>query len=220
MHFQLLNRTAALLASALLTSMFPGCASRAPRPLVVTPSPVISLEEEKVRELTTIWRDDLADYLKRGEEDWPTRLSRLRDIQTRRGLRPGRIYFSTLAAGGDPDSADAWDVNGLLLGRQTLGGRHWYLFIVGVVRREGFRPVEIRDIRLEAFATGGSDPLWREGEANPQSLDRYWETYSHNIPIRFPADDDSYRVEVVGYQVRVRELRSGAEWTLLLTDGS
>jgi hypothetical protein len=223
MSFQFITRTApvlALLASTLLASLFLGCASRAPHSPVVAPSTAISLEESWVRELTEIWRDDLTAYLKRGGEDWPTRLSRLRDVQTRRGLRPGRICFSTLAAGGDPDSADSWDVDGLLLGRQTLGGRHWYLFIVGVVRREGFRPVEIRDLRLAAFATSGSDPLWRQGEADPQSLERYKETYRENIPIRFPADDDSYRIEVAGYQVTVRELRSGAEWTLLLTDRS
>lgn len=220
MRIRFTNRTGlilTLLASTLLACLFLGCASRGPRSPVTAISPSISLEESKVRELTTFWRDDLADYLKRTEEDWPTRLSRLRDFQTRRGLRPGRIDFSTLAAGGDPDSADSWDVNGLLLGRQTLGGRHWYLFIVGVVQRESFRPVEIRDLRLMAFATGGSDPLWSQGEANPQSLDRYWETYRQNIPVRFPADDDSYRVEIDGDRVTVRELRSGAEWMLSLT---
>ncbi len=215
-HF--ITRTATVLASTLLASMFLGCASRGPRPQVAVVSPATNVEASKARELTTIWRDDLTAYLKRGGEDWPTRLSRLRDVQTRRGLRPGRIYFSTLAAGGDPDSADSWDVSGLLLGRQMVGGRDWYLFIVGVVQRESFRPIEVRDLRLMAFATGGSDPLWRQGEANPESLNRYWETFRQNIPVRFPADDDGYRVEVVGNRVTVRELRSGAEWTLLLTD--
>jgi hypothetical protein len=170
------------------------------------------------QELTAIWQEDLAAYLKREELDWPTRLSQLRDMQTRQGLRPGRIQFTTLAAGGDPDRADAWDVTGLLLGRQVIGERDWYVFIVGIVEREDFRPVEIHDIRLMAFTAGGDEPIWREGAPNAESLRGYKEAHKLNIPIRFPADDDGYELEVDENRVTVREVDSGGEWTLLLAE--
>lgn len=206
-----------ILLPLLFATVFTGCGTRAPRTPVAATATSISLEEQKARELITIWRDDLTDYLDEEEGDWPTRLSQLRDIQIRRGLRPGRICFATLAAGGDPDRAAAWDVNGLLLGQEVIGGRPWYLFIVGIVQREDFRPIEVRDIRLVAFATGDEDPLWRQGAANPQSLKWYKNVYWENLPIRFPADDDNFGVVVTRSQVTVRELHSGAEWTIALT---
>lgn len=208
---------ARILVPVVLAFLLHGCASRGPRSPVASVSTEMSVEEQKVREFTTIWQDDLVEYLNREELDWPTRLSQLRDIRSRRGLRPGRICFASLAAGGDTDRADAFDVVGLLLGRQSVEGHQWYLFIVGVVEREDFRPVEIRDVRLIALESGGGDPLWLQGEADAQSLARYKETYKYNIPIRFPADDDSYEVHVVGDRVTVRELRSEAEWTLTLS---
>lgn len=207
---------ARMLVPFVLAFLLPGCATRGPRSPVATVSSEISMEEQMAREYTAIWRDDLAKFLEREELDWATRLSQLRDMQSRNGLRPGRISFTTLAAGGDPDSADAFDVVGLLLGRQSVGRDQWFLFVVGVVERDDFRPVEIRDVRLIAFESGGSDPLWVEGEADARSLELYKETYKYNIPIRFPDDDDSYQVDLVGDRVTVRELRSGAEWTLLL----
>lgn len=206
-----------ILLPILLATVFTGCGTRAPRTPVAATATSTIVEEQKARELITIWRDDLTEYLNGEGGDWPTRLSQLRDIQTRRGLRPGRICFATLAAGGDPDRADAWDVTGLLLGQEVVEGRRWYLFIVGIVQREDFRPVEVRDIRLAAFATGDEDPLWRQGAANPQSLKRYKDVYWENLPIRFPADDDNFGVTVTGSQVTVRELHSGAEWKIALT---
>ena len=203
----------------LLASMLVGCASRAPQSPDATAPTTAGLEERKALELIGIWRGDLAAYLQRGQGEWSTRLSQLRDLRTRRGPRPGRIVFASLAAGGDIRRADAWDVTGLLLGRQTLGGRHWYLFIVGIVERKRYRPVTIRDMRLVALSSGGALPDWRLGAAYGESLERYRHAYTHQRPVRFPAADDGYRIETAGYQVSVRERRSGAEWTLLLTAG-
>jgi hypothetical protein len=180
---------------------------------------VAGLEERQALDLVTVWRGDLIAYFQRGDGQWSTRLSQLRDLRTRRGPRPGRITFASLAADSNIRRADAWDVTGLLLGRQTLGGRHWYLFIVGIVQRESYRPVAIRDMRLVAFSTGGALPDWRLGAADPRSLAQYRDAYTHQKPVRFPADDDSYGVETAGDQVKVREVRSGAEWTLPLTAG-
>lgn len=212
MHSQFAIRKTLVLVA--VVSLLAGCASRGPRAPVSVTSTEVSLEEQKARELTSIWQGDLITYLERDEGDWPTRLSQLRDIQSRRGLRPGRICFSTLAAGGDPDSGDAMDVIGLLQGQQVFDGRNWFLFIVGIVQREDFRPVEVRDIRLMAFAADGNEPLWRSGEPNADALSRYKEAYKTNIPVRFPADDDSYQYRTEGEQVIVRELRSGGEWTI------
>lgn len=211
-----LHQLRTVLFMVLLASMFAACTSRTPRPPGATAPPAASLEERKALELIASWRGRLTAYLKRGGGDWSTGLSQLRDTRTRQGLRPGRITFSTLAAGGNIHSADGWDVNGLLLGREVFGGRDWNLFIVGIVKREGYRPVNIGDIRLVAFETGGNGPVWRVGAAETRSLDLYKKAYARDMPVRFPANADDYEIEVAGYQVRVREPRSGAEWTLSL----
>lgn len=169
---------------------------------------------DEIEKSLAFWSNSLVDYLNQPGESWSSRLSGLRALRGRQVLRPERIVFSALAQGGDIRDPDTWDVRGLFLGRKTLGYRHWYVFIVGVVEREDYRPMAIRDVRLMALTKAYPRGLWAQGAPDAESLHGYRRAYQNQSPVRFPADDDRFQIDLVENQVRVLETASGAEWTL------
>ncbi len=198
-----------------LLAVITACSSQAPQFDDAASLELIDpVTAEEIEQSLSVWRNSLVDYLKQPGESWSSRLAGLRDLRGTHVLRPERITFSALAQGNDIRDPDTWDIQGLFLGRKTLGYQHWYVFIVGVIEREDYRPVAIRDIRLMALTRSYPRGSWAQGAADAESLDRYGRAYRHQSPVHFPADDDRYQVDLVEERVRVRENGSGAEWTL------
>ena len=67
-----------------------------------------------------------------------------------------------------------------------------YLFIVGIVQREGYRPLALVDIRLVALSLQGGNVQWTVGDGDAQALQRYRARLDASAPLRFPADADRF----------------------------
>ena len=63
-------------------------------------------------------------------------------------------------------SRDGWDVEGVLIGKQTSGMQNWYVFLVGIVARSGYRPSWIQDMRLVAFSAHDGKLAWEMSQAD------------------------------------------------------
>jgi hypothetical protein len=137
-------------------------------------------------------------------------------LRSRDLVRPARITFDVLDVESYVPGRDGWDIQGVLVGKQTSGVHNWYVFLVGVVLRSGYRPTSIADIRLVALSVQGARLDWRTSPTDPQAVQRYLDAFRTSVPIRFPGDTDRFSLKAAGDHVSVQELRSRAEWSLRL----
>ena len=198
----------------LLLCVLAGCAVRAPRTDVVEPQ--ADLSEVTVKRLISAWEQELTRYINREGGGDPAALSRTQALHSRDVPRPARITFGVLDVEPNVPGRDGWDVQGLLLGKQTSDTRNWYVFVVGIVPRDGYRPSSIRDIRLVAFSPLGKKLIWQMSPPDPQAARRYRDASPGSATVRFPADADRFSLHAIGDRVWVQEAESGASWALLL----
>jgi hypothetical protein len=203
---------AASIACLLLGALLGGCAVRAPHPDEMEIHS--SLPERTVKRLISVWEQRLGRYVSREGGGDPAVLAQTRVLHSRDVLRPARITFDVLDADTQVPSRDGWDLEGVLIGRQTSEAHNWYVFLVGIVARSGYRPLSIEDIRLVGFSTQGGHDSWTMSTADHNAVRRYWETFRASPAIRFPGQTDEFVMDVEEDQIRVRELRSGAAWSL------
>lgn len=125
--------------------------------------------------------------------------------------------------GGDsPDGST--DVSGALVGRSTVQGRPWLVFVVATVEDR-----EVQDIRLAMASDDGGKRVWLWSDENPTVLETYnqyhatrWKRFDAVreqppiLPGLFPADEDIYRLDVAGNTAQLVELNSGARWTVVV----
>jgi hypothetical protein len=202
----------------LLLIVLAACSERAVHKSV--PEPHAELAESKVGQLMSLWQQQVHQYIAtRGAGD-PAVLTQTRALHSRDVLRPGRITFGALDAETDLPGRNGWDMQGVLVGKQTSGSYTWYVFVVGIVRRSDYRPMEVQDIRIAALRANGRNLAWETSAADPQAVQRYREAFAASDPVQFPADTDRFSMTTSGNLLRVREQQSGADWSLRLPPGS
>lgn len=194
------------------------CSTRAPHPDPTTKAQHADIPERTVARLISTWKDRLGTYIEREGAGDPAVLAHTRTLQPRDVQRPSRITFGVLDVDSGVPGRDGWDVQGVLIGKQASGGYTWYVFLVGVIQRSGYRPMWIGDIRLVALSSQAGVQRWRTSAAQPQALARYLTTFAAADPLRFPDDGDRFQMTVAGDRVEVQESESGAEWFLQLGD--
>jgi hypothetical protein len=205
-----------LLLLALL--LLPACATRSPDPGGAAAH--ADLPDNSAARLLSVWQQDLLRYIdQRGGGD-VTVLPALRELHSRDTPRPGRIVFGVLDVDASLPGRDGWDVQGVLVGKHAEGGRDWYVFLIGIVRRSDYRPREVQDVRLVALASLDGKVVWRTDDRTPDSVLRYREAFGGEATIRFPAETDQFRLTGAGRRISVREVQSGALWSLQLRSGS
>jgi hypothetical protein len=195
----------------LLLYALSACAARAPHvDRIADPHP---LSEHSARHVLSAWQKELTRYITREGSVDPALLAQIRGARSREILRPARIVFGVLDVDASVPGRDGWDVQGMLIGKQTSGVQTWYVFVVSIVERTGYRPSSIQDMRVMAFSALGSKLAWSVGPGNPQAVRRYLETFG-TPPIRFPGDSDRFTMDLTGNVVSVLEAQSGARWEM------
>jgi hypothetical protein len=213
----LAGRVAARL-SVLLLLLLPACATRSLDPTVAAPH--AQWTERTADRLIALWQGRLEQYVDQEGGGDPVVLSHLTALQPRDVLRPGRIVFGVLDVEADLPGRSGWDIQGVLVGTQAVGGRNWYVFLVGIVRRSDYRPREVQDLRLVAVSSHDRNKRsWVTGAPAPQAVRRYQDAFAGSRPIRFPADTDHFSMGAAAGRVLVTELQSGADWALELSPG-
>ena len=195
-----------------LLLLLQACATRAPRPASVTAEP--PLGETRAREIVAVWQQKLADYLDQAGGGDPSALARLPAQRATGTLRPARITFGALDVDAGVAERDGFDVQGLLLAPRSDAAAAPYVFVVGIVRREGYRPVALVDIRLVGMVARGGRLEWTVGEGDAQALMRYRALLDPAVPLRFPADKDRFELVPCAPRVCAGEQLSSARWSL------
>jgi hypothetical protein len=198
--------------SWLLLAALAGCATRSSQ-IEMAPTPR-TLDEATVAGLIATWQTQLCRYIAQQGQGDDAVLTELRTLRSPSVLRPARIQFGVLGAGTAPPDRTGWDVEGVLVGTHKHGVFIRHVFVVGIVGYDGALPTTIQDIRLVALSPLAETLVWETSAADPAAVARYRETFSGRAASRFPADDDAFRMKASPVRVSVKELRSGADWTL------
>jgi hypothetical protein len=195
----------------LLLALLPACATRAP-----APGAAPYLTERQATRLISLWQREVRHYIDLHGDGDPAVLLGLRALRSRDAPRPGRIVFGVLDVEASLPGRDGWDVQGVLVGKHAEDGRNLYAFLVGIVRRSDYRPREVQDVRLVVLSSSEGKLGWQTDDRTPDAVQRYRDTYAGSATIRFPGDTDQFTLTGAGWRVSVREVRSGAQWSLYL----
>jgi hypothetical protein len=207
----LLRAHVAWIVFGLLTTLS-GCAIRAPHPDGLQTQ--ANLPDRTAHRLISVWEQQLSQYIGVEGGGDPAVLARARILHSRDVRRPARITFDVLDVDAAIPSRDGWDVEGVLIGKQSTGSGNWYVFLVGIVSRSGYRPTSIQDIRLVALSMQGDKFSWIVSPQDAQAVQRYGDTFRGSMAGRFPAETDEFVLHVETDRLRVEEARSGASWSL------
>lgn len=202
-----------MLALLVLLMLLQACASRAPRPGEAVRGEV-PLGEAHARQIVAVWQHQLLDYIERVGGGDPAVLAQLPAQRASGTLRPARIVFSALDIEASAAERDGFDVHGQLLGALdgTRGDAH--LFVVGIVRRDGYRPAALADIRLVALSLQGGSAQWTVGDGDAQALRSYRTRLDASTPLRFPADQDRFEQVPCAPRLCADERLSAAHWSV------
>ena len=85
---------------------------------------------------------------------------------------------------------------------------------MGIVQREGYRPVALADLRPVTLQMQGGRLQARIGDADAQALARYRAAIDPSVPLRFPADKDDFELVTCAEGLCVDERSSRARWPL------
>jgi hypothetical protein len=201
--------TVALLLS--LAAALTGCAGR-PQPPSPT-EPVARLPESTAARLVARWQEELCRYVVQQGGGDPAVVSEAKALRSSDVLRPARITFGVLDVEAEMPGRNGWDVQGVLVGKQTGSPGERYVFLVGIVGRYNYVPTGLQEIRLVGLSTQGGRLNWETGEPGAAAVDRYRATF-RAFAGQFPADTDRFTMALAGDRITVREQRSGAEWFL------
>lgn len=198
----------------LLLTVLVGCAARAPHPGPAETQTQADLAERTAKELVSVWEAQLDRYIAQEGAGDPAVLLQMRALHSRDVLRPARITFDALDVDAGVPSRDGWDVEGLLIGKQSNGAHNWYVFLVGIVSRGGYRPSSIQDIRLVALSARGGRLSWAMSPPDRDAVQRYRAAFRGSAVIRFPGETDEFILRLDDDRAWVQEVRSGATWSL------
>ena len=200
----------ALALAALL--LLNACALRTPRPATAPSEP--GLSDARSRQLISEWQRQLADYIDGAGGGDPAVLARLPNLRATGTLRPARISFGAHDLDATVAERDGFDVQGLLLGPLPGAGAAPYVFVVGIVQRQGYQPVDIADIRMVAMTPRSRQLEWTVGDSEPQALARYRAALDRSAPLRFPADKDRFELVSCAPQLCADEGLTASRWRL------
>jgi len=195
-----------------LLAILGGCATRAPHPDGLQTQ--ANLPDRTTHRLILVWEQQLSQYISVEGDGDPAVLAQARILHSRDVRRPARITFDALDVDAAIPSRDGWDVEGLLIGKQSTGSGNSYVFLVGIVSRSGYRPTSIQDIRLVTLSTHGGKFAWAMSPQDPHAVQRYGDTFRDSMSGRFPAETDEFVMHVEADRLWVEEVRSGASWSL------
>jgi hypothetical protein len=202
--------------AVLLAGVLAACAARAP--FVEGMAPRHPLDEASVKRLVGVWQQQLAHYIAREGAGDPAVLSQTGALRSRHVLRPAQVAFTALDVEATTPDRDGFDVQGVLIGAYAEADRNWWVFMVGIVARRGYRPASIEDVRVVAFTSlDGSqygDLAWKMSAPAPRSVDRYRDSVPGSTAVRFPGALDRFEMSGSTAGLLVREARSGADWSL------
>ena len=139
-------------------------------------------------------------------------------------LTDGRKGFSVIGGAAPKGSTDA---NALLLGHRAIGGRGWFVYLVGLVKDEN-----VEDVRLAAVSfepTGQAKWVW--GKEDDEAVKAYRsqreQAWKQRLPGRqqvpgaymgFPGMEDAFELNLNGAEVVTRHEGSGAQWEMTVTE--
>ncbi len=166
------------------------------------------------RNVVTVWQMQLADYMASAGSSDPAVLSQLPTLRSQAVARPGQILFVATDVEAFVPERDGFDVVGLLLGKQTTATGPRYVFVVGTIERRDYWPVAVTDVRVVAMGVKDGIATWETGAADTQALRRYRSSSETSTMVRFPADQDQFRLSDCEPGICVEERRSGARWAL------
>ena len=173
------------------------------------------------------WQRRVERYVARQGNGDPNVLRDTVDLRARSAPRPARVTFGELNVPGPGlwPFRSTRDVNGVLVGRHTLGSENWFIFVVGVVQRQPVSEAGVEDIRLLGFTSAQNRLRWCVAPEAPEAVARYVRTWlpDNTAPQvvappapAFPADADVFTLEPDGQCVTVTEQHSGATWQMQL----
>lgn len=161
------------------------------------------------------WQGSLSKYVRETGNGDPTVLRTM----TLPDNRPG---FSVI---GHHDTTESTDVNGLLLGHEQVGGRMWFVYLVGLVEKE-----RLKDIRLAAVSMENEKAIWKRGKGSKPSFNAYRadgiKQAKERFPERktppprytdFPRPDDVFKLMNANGKLVATHEPSGARWELAIT---
>lgn len=117
------------------------------------------------------------------------------------------------------------DVRGLLVGHQVIAGQPTMIFLVGTVKHQ-----QLQSLRIAALVGPATQRKWHLGQNTAAATEQYLASRSPQASagdagsspgesgsyLGWPADNDTYELEVNGQHITIREARSGAQWSLAL----
>ncbi len=204
------RRCRPILSGLCLSLLLGACATRAPRPEPTTAAP--TLTELQARQLVNTWQQQLTDYLSSVGDGDPAALAQLPAQRATGTLRPARISFGVLDLDARLAEADGYDVQGLLLAAPQA--QQGYVFMVGIVQRQGYRPQALVDLRPVTMQLQGGQLSWAVGNSDAQALARYRAAIDPTVPLRFPADKDHFELVPCAPGLCVAEQLTQARWTV------
>lgn len=177
------------------------------------------------------WQTSVQAYVaEQGDGD----LNALRNVAE----RPSQRNFGLLRAdtGGLPVLLPSHsDVQAVLLGRRSIDGRDWFVFLVGTLHYDQQYDIiplddpKLRDIRVVTLSTDRGKLKWVVGRGDSKALLRYLqhkeETWRWQHPgsdtddgafAGFPAPQDNFKLSIFGGGVTVVDTPSGAHWALAI----
>lgn len=155
----------------------------------------------------------------------------LRDLALSRSEhweRPALATFGVLSTA-DGRHGSRRDAMGVLLGYRLVGGRNWYVFLVGIAEvptQDKPCPdlrVVIDDVRMIAVSASTGRLEWLVSESDQAALARYLRGRTAHAAAEsrrtlFPGTFDLYELRVVANTLCATEKRSGASWQVVVPD--
>jgi hypothetical protein len=207
-----ITRIAALSASFAIA--LAGCAtSVSPPPAATRPPSAEQSTDLDSRIAIAEWQRRLEVFITGSGGPDLTALERLPALRSPAVTRPGQIVFAATDIEALTAERDGFDVFGMLVGRRDSTTPR-FIFIVGTVAREAYRPVALADIRAVSVAVRDGTVAWEVGPGNSQALQLYLKGLDATSALRFPNVHDQFRLTDCTPAVCVEELRSGARWAL------
>jgi hypothetical protein len=163
------------------------------------------------------WQRSVEQYIVAKNNDPDALREVTLDDDSRRG-------FSVL---GGLDPRKTTDERALLLAHKPVGNRPWFIYLVGVVKKD-----VVQDIRLVALSAADGQTVWRVGGRNPRAFKQYrdaglneWRQRAAGAGDRakpppppqyttFPRASDVFDVAIDGTIVRATHAASGAVFTV------
>lgn len=158
------------------------------------------------------WQKDVERYVRDSGDD----PSVLRTVQV-----DGRRGYALL---GSADPSRSTDVKGVLLGHQRVGERSWFVYLVGLVKRQ-----KVSEVRLAALDARGGSFRWALGSPDRHATQKYLDFQVRQASTRFasrppaqykafPQPDDQFDLALDDARATATHRASGAAWTLDLPE--